>query len=149
MIHVVTNREVDTQGIWLPPCVPRQSKVFEHSEHPFAVKIVAKLMSSNRKDRAQEILRETTLFVVPEFTVPKKMNAATAVAATEVADAKTPAVADEKKKRSSGIGRCFAMAVFRQRIHAPLLGGTTHDRAAIKCFEVAIPEEQARSALQL
>ncbi len=39
---VVATKKVEANAIWLPPCVPKQSKVLERTEHPYAVKLTEK-----------------------------------------------------------------------------------------------------------
>ena len=40
-ISVATTDKVAEEIIWLPPCIPKQSKVYERSEHPLAVEITS------------------------------------------------------------------------------------------------------------
>jgi len=47
VVYVCTDRDVEKHSICLPPCIPKQSKVYERSEHPHAVKCVIKTL---RKD---------------------------------------------------------------------------------------------------
>jgi hypothetical protein len=70
----------------LPPCVPKNSKVYERSEHPFAVQVRLELRaSSGGQANAQGQSLDTnkvTYFVNPEFKPPlqKQVKAAVKVA---------------------------------------------------------------------
>ena len=69
-VHVKEKR-----SIMLPACIPRQSKVFEKSEHPFAVNSEVKVISNilgKVSDDDKKVIREQTLFVLPEFKAPSE-----------------------------------------------------------------------------
>lgn len=90
-IRVVATRKVEAHSIWLPPCVPKQSKVFERSEHPAAVQVRVKVLRGAEEAADGNVLREAAFFVLPEFKPPvKKQSSNTAVAGTAVADPQTP-----------------------------------------------------------
>ena len=73
--NVVTNREVDQHDICLPPCVPKQSKVSEESDHPKAVKIEQQVLGPNiRLGIVGEVMRKNEFFITPEFQAPKKRD---------------------------------------------------------------------------
>ena len=73
--HVVATAKLAANAILLPPCVPKQSKVHRHSEHPWAVTLRTKVMRPT-EDAVQpgksNILRVCEYFVMPEFKVPEK-----------------------------------------------------------------------------
>jgi hypothetical protein len=81
---VVAACKVGANAIVLPPCVPKQSKVLDRTEHPYAVKMTMNVMRSTEasvQSQASKILRERTFFVLPEFRIPAKKQSNTAVAA--------------------------------------------------------------------
>ena len=47
--YVTATCQVEANAIWLPPCVPKQAKVFERSEHPYAVQLTEKSDAINRR----------------------------------------------------------------------------------------------------
>ena len=82
----------------LPGCVPKQSKVFARSEHPYAVEI--KLALRRPPGGAEDVQdqeldeKKRTFFVNPEFKPPKQKEVKAAVAeATGSGDAAIAAAA--------------------------------------------------------
>jgi hypothetical protein len=83
-IYVTTNRKLKPFEIMLPPCIPRQSKVLEKSEHPYTVQIKIAMRRTgdgvyDPKDVSNE-KQKFTYFVNPEFKLPRKDEVQTAVA---------------------------------------------------------------------
>ncbi len=69
---VVATTEVAVGGILLPPCVPKQSKVAERTEHPHAVRLISKVMFPSPESvqpDAVAVQRERTFWVLPEFKI--------------------------------------------------------------------------------
>jgi hypothetical protein len=97
-IYVTANRAAEQNAIMLPPCVPKQSKVLDKSEHPYKIRIHMKVLAKSVGDDAltdekiqdAKIERESIFFVNPEFTEPKPSDPTTTVA--KPSDS-TPAVA--------------------------------------------------------
>ena len=78
-VRVVTNEKVTKNSIYLPPCTPRQSKVHEKTEHPYAAKMTLKVMRAIESLEHGSVLREQTLHVLPEWKIPqRKENTAVA-----------------------------------------------------------------------
>jgi hypothetical protein len=77
-IYVCANQDVDTHSISLPPCIPKQSKVHERSEHPHAVKFVMKTL---RKDYVIADESEPAVAAKPKDTASDDVSKETAVAA--------------------------------------------------------------------
>ena len=72
---VVAACKVAANAIVLPPCVPKQSKVLDRTDHPYAVKMIMHVMRSTEASvtsQAGNILRVRTFFVLPEFKIPEK-----------------------------------------------------------------------------
>ena len=80
---MVATSKVAINAILLPPCIPKQSRVQERSDHPSAVQVTQKVMRC-AEDAVQpgkdNILRVREYFVIPEFKVPEQENLKTAVA---------------------------------------------------------------------
>jgi hypothetical protein len=86
---VVAACKVAANAIVLPPCVPKQSKVLDRTDHPYAVKMIMHVMRSTEasvKSQAGNILRVRTFFVLPEFKIPEKKQSNTAVAVQSTLD---------------------------------------------------------------
>ena len=69
--------------IMLPPCVPKQSKVLERSEHPFAVEMTLRVVRPTETQVGDDTAsRRSTFFLNPELKTPKheEVNAAVAEA---------------------------------------------------------------------
>ena len=67
----------------LPPCVPKQSKVLERSEHPYAVEMALRVVRPTETQVGDDTtMRRSTLFLNPEFKIPnhQEVNAAVAEA---------------------------------------------------------------------
>ena len=81
---VIVTRKAIPFEIMLPGCVPKQNKVFERSEHPYAVEI--KLALRRPPGGAEDVQDQTldekkrTYFVNPEFKTPKQKEVKAAVA---------------------------------------------------------------------
>ena len=72
--YVTATCKTGPRGIMLPPCVPKQSKVLERSEHPWAVEIITEVRQPADHDHPVTdegddpiTLRKRSLFVNPEF----------------------------------------------------------------------------------
>jgi len=82
-IYVTATCMVKPEDILLPPCVPKQAKVFKKSEHPYAAVVKLKVRRPTDQDKAQgegeqneaHIMRSATYFVNPEFKMPKLPDA--------------------------------------------------------------------------
>jgi hypothetical protein len=88
-IFATTPAVAEQHSIWLPPCIPKQSKVFEASEHPCAIKILQKVMKTTGEKQeelskeesspdAGSVCRENTFYVLPEFKFPAQEKSAVA-----------------------------------------------------------------------
>jgi hypothetical protein len=93
-ISVVTTGKVKKGTIMLPPCVPKQSKVFDRSEHPDAVKFTTKVMQATASCADATVLRQCQFYVLPELKIPMKKQPTTNTAG---ADAETSAVAAQQE----------------------------------------------------
>ena len=74
---VVALKATESESIWLPACVPKQSKVCESSENPNAVSLfVTVLRSAESAANSPEghILRSREFKIVPEFKVPTRAS---------------------------------------------------------------------------
>ena len=72
-------KTVESQSIWLPACVPKQSRVCELSENPNAVTLsLTVLRSAEDAVNSPEghILRSREFKIVPEFKVPTRASSA-------------------------------------------------------------------------
>ena len=57
--------------IMLPPCVPKQSKVLERSEHPHAVEMTVRALRSTEAQVGDDTTaRRTAFFLNPDFKTP-------------------------------------------------------------------------------
>ena len=61
-LRVRVTKDVDAEEIWLPPCVPKSSKVYAQSTHPCRVPIVVR--------RPTTPVTVTTYYIVPEYKPP-------------------------------------------------------------------------------
>jgi len=101
---LVTTSPCEAKSIVLPPCVPKQSKVLDKTDHPGAVRITLKVLRAvDDPGAGGTVMRQVTLFVLPEFQAPLQkpepqsntaVAAATAVAASGAVGGAT-AVAEE------------------------------------------------------
>ena len=74
---VIATRQVKACEIKLPPCVPRQSQVWDHSENPFAVEMkVSFTLQAHQiaQQPAAGLTRSKTFFLNPEFKAPREKN---------------------------------------------------------------------------
>jgi len=107
---VFATAKVEPNTIWLPPCVPKQSKVYDKSEHPHAIAIQQRVVVSTEASITAgdvTVKRERTWYVTPEFKKPKlrdERNAA-ACASTTGDDAALASLA-----RTDGVGGDAAVA---------------------------------------
>jgi hypothetical protein len=92
-VYVCTIRDVEKHSICLPPCIPRQSKVFEKTEHPNAVKVVIKTL---RKDYVIAQGSESAVAAKPKDAAGAALTKETALAAVTKPDAKAPKAAQGK-----------------------------------------------------
>ena len=93
-ISVVTSDKVAKEIIWLPPCIPKQSKVYERSEDPLAVMITShtsgqppgREVESEKDPQAQASHQRTNSFyVIPEMKFPTAKEPKAEVAESEQA----------------------------------------------------------------
>ena len=80
---VSAKHALDPGSVMLPPCIPRQSRVHEKTDHPHAVKIVQKTVRQTTgevKSDSAKVLRSREFFLTPEFKAPGRDTARTAVA---------------------------------------------------------------------
>ena len=74
-ISVKANKKTNAKDILLAPCVPKQGKVVDKTEHPHAVELNMHLQFciEERVDGSNdEVKRRRKYFVLPEFTPPKR-----------------------------------------------------------------------------
>ena len=86
---VVAACKVGANAILLPPCVPKQSKVLDRTDHPYAVRMTMNVMRSTEdsvQSQASKIMRERAFFVLPEFKIPEKQKSNAAVAVQSIVD---------------------------------------------------------------
>jgi len=106
VVRVVATEECVPQTIMLPPCVPKQSRVYEKSDHPHAVKIkhIVKqnTQASIQQDAIMKPLRESTFFVLPEFKAPLELPESKAPLEQPAAEQGTAVSGEKKKTRSHG-----------------------------------------------
>ena len=77
--RVFATKTIEKEGIWLPPCVPKQSRVLEESEHTSAVEIRVTTMRSAEaavNSVAGPILRSRTFKLAPELKLPTPADSA-------------------------------------------------------------------------
>jgi hypothetical protein len=107
---VTASEAVAPHTIYLPPCNPKQSKVFENSEHPFTVPI--KVVEFQNEDAAEgraskETGRTVTYFVNPEFKAPESIPA------------RVPAVADAEEAAVTAVADTWAWGPRGQEVMHP------------------------------
>ena len=74
---VVTTTNVSAMEIMLPPCVPKQSKVVETTDHPYAVSLTERVIRGSEESVQLDqppLLRERVFFLLPEFKSPKRQD---------------------------------------------------------------------------
>ena len=64
---VAASKKVEVNGIKLPLCIPRQSKLVRSSTHPFATMVEVRVQA---RQTQHEPLRVTTFFTNPEGMPP-------------------------------------------------------------------------------
>jgi hypothetical protein len=95
-LRVNATQDLAEGDLWLPCCVPKQSKVYQHTEHAFAVPITVSMTKEAEQDEAaasperEGNTRKRTFFAIPEWKVPKQRECPTE---DNSAAAATPAVA--------------------------------------------------------
>ncbi len=77
-ISVVALAAVAEKGLRLPPCIPKQSRVLDASEHPWAVSVLVQVKRPvlDLSEKTQPNIRTSTFFLNPEFTHPKPTDEA-------------------------------------------------------------------------
>jgi len=83
-VRVVATSMIEPGELWLPACVPKQSRVLDATENPNAVRIdVVALRTAVAAANSPDghVLRSKSFYVVPEFKQPKAVDPNTAVAA--------------------------------------------------------------------
>ena len=86
---VVASEKVEANAILLPPCIPKQSRVVDRTEHPCAVMMREKLMLPTEdtvKSESGITSRVNDFFLLPEFKIPARREAKAAVAGTSPSD---------------------------------------------------------------
>jgi hypothetical protein len=71
--RVNATHDAEANEILLPPVVPRQSKVLERSEHPWAQHIEVRVRNCAEDDDGT-LMRTATFYMNPEFTPPHAMG---------------------------------------------------------------------------
>jgi hypothetical protein len=74
---VVTTAKVSAMEIMLPPCVPKQSKVIETTDHPYAVNLTERVIRGSEESlqlSQTPLLRERIFWLLPEFKFPKQTD---------------------------------------------------------------------------
>ena len=97
--RVVATTNIEKGMLWLPGCVPKQSRVLEQSEHPSAVSlwvVVTRSTEAAANHPDGNVIRTREFKVVPEFKVPTMADQAIG---------SQPAVADFKNEKHSGDGK--------------------------------------------
>jgi hypothetical protein len=90
-VRVIATADIAEGAVMLPLCVPKQSKVFDKSDHPLAVTLevfvhkTGGVYSTMSEADPDKIVRHRKFKVIPEFKIPKPVET-TAVAATAVED---------------------------------------------------------------
>ena len=87
---VVAVVKVEAKTIWLPPCIPKQSKVHDRTEHPYAVKVTEKVMRATEdtvRDADGLTTRVKDFFLMPEFKCPARVEAKAAAAGNSHSEA--------------------------------------------------------------
>ena len=77
--RVVATTRIEKGMMWLPACVPKQSSVFDHSEHPSAVSlwvVVTRSPEEAANHPDGHIIRTREFKVVPEFKAPTQADPA-------------------------------------------------------------------------
>ena len=77
-ISVVALAAVAEKGLRLPPCIPKQSRVLDASEHPWAVSVLVQVKRPVLDITSSVVpnIRTSTFFLNPEFTHPKPSDEA-------------------------------------------------------------------------
>jgi hypothetical protein len=77
-ISVVALTAVAEKGLRLPPCIPKQSRVLDTSEHPWAVSVLVQVKRPVIDITSGTVpnIRTSTFFLNPEFTHPKPTDEA-------------------------------------------------------------------------
>jgi hypothetical protein len=77
-ISVVALAAVAEKGLRLPPCIPKQSRVLDASEHPWAVSVLVQVKRPVIDITSGTVpnIRTSTFFLNPEFTHPKPTDEA-------------------------------------------------------------------------
>ena len=100
--YVITNDDIAENVIKIPPCVPKQAKVFERSEHPQAVMITVTTMEKPYiiADESKQT-KTPAAAAVPKAASKKGDAAKRNGATTAVAGSKQKASADENNGSGS------------------------------------------------
>jgi hypothetical protein len=119
--YVTATLEAKPRDIMLPPCVPKQSKVLERSEHPYAVQINVRVVQRPEAEDPdltdQRTVRTSTFFVNPEFKTPTQKEVTAAVAEANGSD--SAAVADEKELGDAAVAVEWIWGVFGETTMHP------------------------------
>ena len=94
-VFVVATEAIPKNGVLLPPCVPRQCKVFDNVDHPSAAHIKVQTLETPKKrisKDAQKVSREHDFVALPEFKAPAPavQKTPTAVAGGEPQSSEPP-----------------------------------------------------------
>ena len=83
-VRVVATEIIEPGLVWLPPCVPKQTRVLDTTENPNAVRIdfvALRTAEAAANSPDGHVLRANSFYVVPLFKTPKAVNPKAAVAA--------------------------------------------------------------------
>ena len=102
-ISVVALAAVAEKGLRLPPCIPKQSRVLDASEHPCAVSVLVQVKRPvlDLSEKTQPNIRTSTFFLNPESTHPKPSDEAFEANSSEKWAAAKSAGAAAKKKSAT------------------------------------------------
>ena len=103
-VFVIAADDIDAKSLLLPPCVPRQSKVFEKTEHPYGVRIKVQVMDRTKRKvkDSNNLLWESDFVVLPEFKAPLQHNGRAARVPSTPQPSKEDPTAGEDSSASPG-----------------------------------------------
>lgn len=144
-LRVKVTKDVGAEELWLPPCVPKSSKVFAQSSHPQRVPIVVA--------RQTTPLTVKTYYVVPEYKPPTDDTDASVEATHSGAKAwqfqgdetmhpfwAVPRVSALEAQKSSATSEPFAINMgLRTKRYQSVVVGNWQDKAVNAVFAVDVP----------
>ena len=121
---VCAKHDLGPDTVMLPPCIPRQSRVHEKTDHPHAVKVVQKtvrMTTDEVKSDEAKVLRSRAFFLIPEFKAPVQDTARTAVADDSVTGVswKWSPVGEETMHPFWAVRRMTAPQMTQAKLQAP------------------------------